>query len=107
MTSDLIEHFKLDAQVHDGHTVHIEPARGMRRAPIEQIWYREKFLGHGAFGEVWLEAQRDQGQGATRAVKLIQKSRMQTVKIDYKRELLALAKLSRVGALNTKSDSES
>ncbi|KAK5050439.1 hypothetical protein LTR84_003720 [Exophiala bonariae] len=95
MTSDLIEHFKLDAQVHDDHTVHIEPARGMRKAPIEQIWHREKSLGHGAFGEVWLEAQKHQGPRTTRAVKLIQKSRMQQVNIDYKRELLALAKLSR------------
>jgi hypothetical protein len=104
MSSDLIEHFKLDAQVHNDHTVHIEPARGMRRAKIEKKWYREKYLGHGAFGDVWLEAQRDADHVTKRAVKLIQKRRMQTVGIDYRRELLALAKLSRVRTIEMNSD---
>jgi hypothetical protein len=84
--------------------VHIEPARGMRRAKIEKKWYREKYLGHGAFGDVWLEAQRDADHVTKRAVKLLQKRRMQTVGIDYRRELLALAKLSRVRTIEMNSD---
>lgn len=104
MSSDLIEHFKLDAQVHDDHTVHIEPPRGMRKAKIEKKRYREKYLGHGTFGDVWLEVQRDADQVTKRAVKLIHKHRMQTVRIDYRRELLALAKLPRVRTLEMGSD---
>ncbi|KIX07874.1 uncharacterized protein Z518_02528 [Rhinocladiella mackenziei CBS 650.93] len=100
MSWDLIEHFKLDAQIYGDHTLHIEhvsdPARGLRKARVERKWYKERNIGHGAFGEVWLEVQKKRGQvTAERAVKRIQKCRMESVKIDYKRELLALAKLSR------------
>jgi hypothetical protein len=101
MNLDLIEHFKLDAQVFGEHTLHIEyvsdPARGIRKARIEKRWDKERYIGHGAFGDVWLEVQKERGQvAAERAVKSIQKRQMESVKIDYRRELLALAKLSRV-----------
>jgi hypothetical protein len=104
MSWDLIEHFKLDAQIYDDHTLHTEyvsdPARGMRKARVEKRWYKERHIGHGAFGDVWLEVQKEHDRvTAKRAVKSIQKRRMESVKIDYKRELLALAKLSRVGGV--------
>ena len=102
MNCDLIEHFQLDAQIHDDHTVHTEyvsdPARGVRMARAEKRWYKDRHIGNGAFGDVWLEVQKERDQvTAERAVKTIQKRRMESVQIDYKRELLALAKLSRVG----------
>jgi hypothetical protein len=106
MSDDLIEHFKLDAQCDNDRTIvteHVsDTARGMREVRVETIWYKEKDIGHGSFGEVWLEAQRDGGQmTATRAIKKIGKRRMKSFKIDYKRELYALAKLSRVGDVKT------
>src|ERR1700743_3172921 len=101
MSWDLIEHFKLDAQICGDHTLHTEyvsdPARGARKVKVEKRWYKERHLGDGAFGDVWLEAQKESDRvTAERAVKILQKRRMESLKIDYKRELLALAKLSRV-----------
>src|ERR1700761_3348316 len=77
---DLIEHFKLDAQIYGDHTLHTEyvsdPARGMRKARVEKRWYKERHIGHGAFGDVWLEVQKECDQ--VRAVKAIQKRRMES-----------------------------
>lgn len=53
-------------------------------------WFRERELGNGANGVVWLE--RATG-GAVRAVKLLQKSKSVS---NYLQELLAMTKLSRV-----------
>ena len=99
--SDLIDHFKLDAQRFPDYTLQTsytsEPARGLRKVVVRKKWYRDKAIGHGTFGTVWLEV--DQGEGeiaAKRAVKEILKARMQEFKVDYRRELLALAKLSKV-----------
>jgi hypothetical protein len=104
MSWDLIEHFKLDAQIYGDHTLHIEymsdPARGIRKARVEKRWHKERHIGHGTFGNVWLEVYKERdGVTAKRAVKSIQKRQMESFKIDYKRELLALAKLSRVGGV--------
>ncbi|OAP57702.1 hypothetical protein AYL99_08440 [Fonsecaea erecta] len=102
MSWDLVDHFKLDAQIHADHTVHVErvsdPARGVRTVEVQKRWDRLRHIGHGAFGEVWLETctEHDQhNQQQVRAVKRIQKRRMESVNIDYRRELLALAKVSR------------
>src|SRR5260221_13133520 len=99
---DVIEHFKLDAQIYGDEIVHTEyasdPAQGVRKAKVEKRWYKDINLGHGAFGDVWLQVQKEHEQViAQRAVKVLQKRQMQYVKIDYKKELFALAKLSRVG----------
>lgn len=102
MSWDLIEHFKLDAQLEADHTLHTEyvsdPKRGMRKVRVEKKWFKQRHIGQGAFGDVWLEVCKESEEVvAERAVKSIQKRRMEGVNIDYKRELLALAKLSRVG----------
>jgi hypothetical protein len=99
--SDLINHFKLDAEYFSDHILHTEyvsdPARGLRKVKVEKRWYRQGNIGHGGFGAVWLEVQREGGSiKAQRAVKEINKGRMKAVKIDYRTELLALAKLSKV-----------
>jgi hypothetical protein len=101
MASDLIDHFKLEARQFPDHVLHTEyysdPSRGLRKIGVEKRWYRQQSLGRGSFGAVWLEVYRDDvGKVANRAVKEIDKRHMQAVKLDYKRELLALAKLSKV-----------
>lgn len=100
-SSDLIDHFKLDAEYFSDHILHTEyvsdPARGLRKVKVEKRWYRQGNIGHGGFGAVWLEEQREgRSIKAQRAVKEIHKGHMEAVNIDYRRELLALAKLSRV-----------
>ena len=64
---------------------------GLRRPRnVTTEWFRERELGSGGNGVVWLE--RANG-GAVRAVKLLQKSRSVS---NYLQELLAMTKLSRV-----------
>ena len=99
--SDLIDHFKLEAEHFSDYILHTEyfsdPVRGLRKVKVEKRWYRQQNTGRGGFGTVWLEVQRDNlGGTAQRAVKEIDKNYMQAVKLDYQRELLALAKLSKV-----------
>jgi hypothetical protein len=105
-SSDLIDHFKLDAQYFSDHILHTEyvsdPARGLRKAKVEKRWYRQGNIGHGGFGAVWLEVQREgESIKAHRAVKEIHKGRMKAVNIDYRTELLALAKLSKARSNST------
>ena len=61
----------------------------MQRVRVEQRWDNVKRIGHGTFGEVWLQRG---DKGAERAVKKLSKYRMEDLDIDYKRELDALAK---------------
>ena len=94
---DLLEYFRQDAVVTTTCTTHIEyrtdRARGIRNEKVEKRWYRETNIGHGAFGKVWLEVTRDDGDVEKRAVKIIEKNCMHG--LDYKKELLALAKFSK------------
>ena len=54
------------------------------------VWTRCEELGRGSFGVVWLEKARD---GERRALKEVEKKYLN---FDYNRELLAMAKLSKV-----------
>jgi hypothetical protein len=48
MSEDLIEHFRLNAQIYGDHTLHTEyvsdSARGMRKAKVEKRWYKKGTL---------------------------------------------------------------
>lgn len=97
---DLLDHFRQEAVVTEQHTTHIElrtyRSQGRRQVQVETRWAREKIIGSGAFGDVWLESrQKEDAVRAMRAVKVISKHRMQECDIDYKKELLALAKFSK------------
>lgn len=96
---DLLDHFKLDAEVHDQYTLHFvyKPNRVLgRREKVQTKWERGGELGEGAFGQVWQESCRETGGSlVSRAVKNIRKGRMKSYGIDYKKELLALAKFSK------------
>ncbi|KAJ5234999.1 uncharacterized protein N7469_004167 [Penicillium citrinum] len=98
---DLLDHFRQDAVVTEQYTIHVELQidRNQRRrqVEIETRWTRDRIIGSGAFGDVWLESkQRLEEDGrAMRAVKVISKRRMQDWRIDYEKELLALAKFSK------------
>lgn len=103
--SDLIDHFKLNAHHTNGITTETsdsyssDPVRGLRKVKVNRKWHRGRSLGHGAFGAVWLEenadASNDPKLKTARAVKEVSKPFMRAVQIDYNRELLALAKLSK------------
>lgn len=98
--SDLIDHFKLNVDFCDGYISQTSYAsdhdKGLRRKKVEKKWYRLKIIGEGACGTVWLEVDKEGRKvGVERAVKEIRKSRMRMFQIDIKRELLAMAKLSK------------
>jgi hypothetical protein len=88
------EHFKLDVEVlHDRtrQVSHIsDQARGVRRQKIVEEWVRQKRLGAGANGEVFLERSNS---GKVRAIKEVRKSGDLS---DYLKELLAMGRLSKV-----------
>jgi hypothetical protein len=96
-SSDFIEHFKLETQWHEDHTLHVsyrsERSKGRQKLRVEERWYRKNKLGQGTFGSVWLETS---STGDDRAVKEIQRNHGVNAVIDYNKELLAMAKFSKV-----------
>ena len=98
-TDDLLDHFKLEAEVLPDHTLHVSyrpnRARGVREKVVTK-WQRVACVGEGAFGKVWREQhQQPDGTHQVRAVKIIGKQGMSASRVDFKKELLALAKFSK------------
>jgi hypothetical protein len=93
--SDLVDHFKLEIEFHQDCTLEITRTlqynRGRRMIKDEKRWTKQEDLGCGTFGEVWLEKNQS---GGTRAIKRVKKNK--SIGIDYYKELLAMAKLSKV-----------
>ena len=108
--SDLIRDSKLETHFLPGETVHTfqesDPISGRRLVTRSEHWRRQRRIGGGGFGSVWLEERTKGGRlrqdaGAVRAVKQIDMD-TRLGSIDYKlydRELEAIAKFShsRVG----------
>src|SRR5271168_2108770 len=96
-TTDLVDHFRLDAECHDNFTLIYSPVPGRRNAKREDKWSKTNALGQGSFGIVWLEENLCEGTQNLRAVKVIIKGLGYGTgfKIDYARELYAMARLTR------------
>jgi hypothetical protein len=98
-TEDLLDHYKLEAEVFPEYTLHvtykIDRGRGERER-IEKQWKRMESIGEGAFGQVWRELHhRQDGHQEIRAVKILSKQRIRAYNVDFKKELVALAKFSK------------
>ena len=99
---DLVRDSELQVQFFPEYTRHVSfvscltpGQRKIRREAKEERWKREKDLGRGSFGTVWLErCLTDEGKARVRAVKEIRKSPQYSKPIDYSRELEAIAKFS-------------
>ena len=94
---DLVRISKLDTQFYLdlGHTQHVKYVSGntttQRRVRKEEKWKKERRLGRGSFGIVWLErCIEGDSKGEVRAVKKILKLESS----DYYRELEAIALFS-------------
>ena len=74
-------------------TFRSDPSLGTHRVKVVETWYRGREIGHGSSGTVYLEKS---GKGKHRAVKRIAKDKNSSIRIDYKRELTAMAMLSKV-----------
>ena len=96
---DLLDHFKLEAEVFPEHTLHFTYKKNRARGgqeKIEKQWNRMESIGEGTFGRVWRELHCQLGGNQeVRAVKVIEKQRIKAYKVDFKKELLALAKFSK------------
>ncbi|KAJ5081808.1 calcium calmodulin-dependent protein kinase type 1b protein [Penicillium alfredii] len=96
---DLVRDSHLETEAAAGFTRHIvyvsnRNAR-QRRARREERWERQQELGTGSYGQVWLETCIEgEGTGRLRAVKEITKNDRSLTKVEYERELEALAKFS-------------
>lgn len=92
--SDLVRDSEIEATVFQDYTTQVIYRAGrsarQRLVRIEERWVREGSLGHGAYGTVYKERCGDR----VRAIKEIKKSVVAGEKIDYNRELEAIAKFS-------------
>lgn len=72
-------------------------ARGIRKVAVEEWTPQKPDLGAGTFGTVRLETKVNNGgaRSTSRAVKLLRKTDIARLNVDYKKELLALSKFSR------------
>ena len=91
----VIDYHKLKTGFFNGYvrhtTFHSDASRGRRRVRVVKNWYRGRELGRGTFGTVFLERSE---RGEYRAVKEIAKDK--DSKINYRRELAAMAILAKV-----------
>lgn len=90
---DLVEHYKLNVKIHEDYIIEISNSR---KEQTERKWLRSKFLGQGGFGLVWLIRNAD--NSGQRAVKQVPKTTSRGSDIDICKELLAMAKFSRVSS---------
>lgn len=91
--SDAIQRYRLLTEWRGDLIVHKNP----HTIGTEETWQRQRSIGQGGFGTVWLEARQEE-PNQKRAVKEVKKpTQTQTRvnhKFDYQRELLAWVKLS-------------
>ena len=95
--TDLIEHFKLDVVLFPDHTRYTfyqsDCRQNRRKVKVVKKWMKQQELGEGGAGTVWLEKSSN---GDERAVKQISKGFCLRNRIDYKKEITAMAKLTKV-----------
>ena len=92
--SDLAEWYKLDTEFFQDyvrHTKYVKKAKN-RSEKVKEDWRNCQELGRGGFGVVYKQIQKTTGQ--YRIVKTIEKG--PPLRLDYFRELLAMAKLTKV-----------
>jgi hypothetical protein len=102
---DLIQDSKLETHFLSGpgnviETVHTyyepDPTSRRRLVSRSEHWQRQRMIGSGGFGNVWLEKCTKGGNHdiEDRAVKQMGITRQHSARIDYNRELEAIAKFS-------------
>lgn len=97
--SDLVQDAELQTRFHPEYTIHSYTETGstvQERAILrEEHWKRQKLIGGGSYGRVWLEqCVKGQREVELRAVKEVVKSLHTSKQVDYNRELEAISKFS-------------
>ena len=93
----VIGYHKLNTRFFSSHvqhtTFHSDVSQGKRQVKVVRNWFRGRELGRGGSGTVFLETSE---RGERRAVKDIAKDKNSRIKINYRRELMAMAVLAKV-----------
>ncbi|EEU39540.1 uncharacterized protein NECHADRAFT_81826 [Fusarium vanettenii 77-13-4] len=95
----LVQDSHLEATFHPSAAIPTETTHmtyWRRRGPQQERWVRQKMLGRGGFGIVWLEEREPKSHTSynSRAVKQLDLEKLRSKKSDYVKELEALAKFS-------------
>lgn len=96
---DLVRDSRLETRLRNKYTTHryydVGSTSSERSVVREEYWKREREIGRGSYGCVWLErCVKGQRSLAIRAVKEIRKPKKMKEHIHYHRELEAIAKFS-------------
>ncbi|KAJ4199955.1 hypothetical protein NW767_007935 [Fusarium falciforme] len=98
LLSDLVRDSKINTEFLESCIQHVfhEAGRSLKQRLVrrEERWVRQRYLGQGAYGTVYLEKREDGGTGELRAVKELKKSVVPGHELDYARELEAIMKFS-------------
>lgn len=92
---DLIDYFKLDTKIFPDYIRHVVRKSDSRKSQdweMEEIWTCKRLLGKGGSGTVWLQETRETTHKLRAVKELVKKD----ARVDFKRELLAIAKFSKV-----------
>ncbi|KAH7022324.1 kinase-like domain-containing protein [Ilyonectria destructans] len=90
---EIVRDSELSTTFQSSITIHTKPS-SRRNAPNQERWRHVKILGHGGYGEVWLQRRESSGSPKLRALKHIRISDRDSGPRGYIRELEALAKFS-------------
>lgn len=100
MLPDLVRDSKLTTHFLGEETIHTyqesDPTSGNRLIARTEHWQRQKKIGNGAYGSVWLE-NCTKGQRNGNRVRAVKQSHLDSRSgpVDYTRELEVIAKFSR------------
>ena len=98
LLSDLVRDSKIETEALGSYIRHVfyEAGRSAneRRVRREERWVRQRYLGQGTYGTVYLEKSENGGEEKLRAVKEVKKFVVLGQELDYGRELEAIMKFS-------------
>ena len=94
--SDLVADTKIRVEFDSDLTYRftIQSGISLRRRERKETWILDRKLGQGNYGSVWLHRSQTNNQDEVQAVKRIDKAKMLRERVDWHKELEAIAKFS-------------
>lgn len=89
---ELVRQARLETKIRRDRTTHTR-LRSHRRDSTQEVWVKQKTIGQGGYGQVWVE-RKSNSTRATPELRAVKRILTTTQRRDYVRELEALAKFS-------------